>query len=265
MKIARCIVTVAPLRKEPDHRSEMVSQLLLMEDMEIVSSEKDFLKVKCLYDGYEGWVHRFQVSMLEGNIEQGPHPKMINGDPFREVSCNGEHITMLFGSPLSAFDHGKARFSEMDWVYEGRFWNAAEAHFNAETIKWVVDHFIHVPYLWGGRSIVGVDCSGFTQLVFRFFHQVLPRDAADQSQLGEPVGFIQEAKCGDLAFFDDEQGNIIHVGIMANSGEIWHASGSVRLDPIDHVGIMHKVSGERTHRLRIIKRIVPSSFVEFDV
>jgi cell wall-associated NlpC family hydrolase len=102
-------------------------------------------------------------------------------------------------------------------------------------------------------------------MVFRFFHQVLPRDAADQSQLGEPVGFIQEAKCGDLAFFDDEQGNIIHVGIMANSGEIWHASGSVRLDPIDHVGIMHKVSGERTHRLRIIKRIVPISFVEFDV
>lgn len=265
MKIARCIVTVAPLRKEPDHRSEMVSQVLLMEDMEIISIANEFLKVRCLYDGYEGWIHRFQIVHLDEGAQIGPNLQMINGDPFRVVYCNGEPLTMLFGSPLAAFDHGKSNFNGMDWVYEGRFWNAAEAHFNAETIKWVIDHFIHVPYLWGGRSIVGVDCSGFTQLVFRFFHQVLPRDAAEQSVMGETVGFIQEGKCGDLAFFDDEKGDIIHVGILANSHEIWHASGSVRLDPIDHVGIMHKETGERTHRLRIIKRIVPSSFVEFDV
>lgn len=126
--------------------------------------------------------------------------------------------------------------------------------FTAENIREVASKYLDVPYLWGGRSSCGIDCSGFSQQVFRRFGIKLPRDAYQQAELGEVVGFLQEAVCGDLAFFDNEEGRITHVGIMLGNDQIIHASGKVRIDRIDHLGIVQSETGLRTHKLRIIKR-----------
>jgi cell wall-associated NlpC family hydrolase len=111
-------------------------------------------------------------------------------------------------------------------------------------------------YLWGGRSVFGIDCSGFTQSVFKFLNVHLLRDAQQQATQGELVAFLQQAHCGDLAFFDDGEGHIIHVGILLNAHEIIHAAGKVRIDKIDNQGIIEADTGQRTQRLRIIKRYV---------
>jgi cell wall-associated NlpC family hydrolase len=202
MKYVSCSVVAAPLRKEPSHRSEMVSQLLLNEAGEVLETEKQFTKVRCLYDEYEGWVANNQIVSVD--------------------------------QPTSISD--------------------SVAPFDADAIRKTSLTYLDVPYLWGGKSKNGIDCSGFSQQVFKTFGIKLPRDAYQQAELGEVVGFLLEAQCGDLAFFDNEEGRITHVGIMLSSDEIIHAAGKVRIDKIDNQGIINSETGARTHKLRIIKR-----------
>ena len=121
-------------------------------------------------------------------------------------------------------------------------------------VKQLVYKFLNTPYLWGGKSVFGIDCSGFSKLVYKLLNVAIPRDAWQQALHGDTVSFLQEAKCGDLAFFDDEEGKIVHVGILLNEHEIIHSSGKVRLDKIDNQGIQNVETKQRTHKLRIIKR-----------
>ena len=127
---------------------------------------------------------------------------------------------------------------------------------DAKTIKQIAFTFLNSTYLWGGKSVFGIDCSGFTQSVYKFLNIHLLRDAEQQATQGYLVGFLQQAHCGDLAFFDDEEGRIIHVGMLLNDHEIIHAAGKVRIDKIDTEGIINADTGLRTQRLRIIKRYV---------
>jgi cell wall-associated NlpC family hydrolase len=113
----------------------------------------------------------------------------------------------------------------------------------------------NVPYLWGGKSSFGIDCSGFVQQVFKLFGKHLLRDTYQQATQGESIGFLQEVQCGDLAFFDNAEGRIVHVGILLNSETIIHASGNVRVDTMDSYGIINRNTGMRTHQLRVIKRV----------
>lgn len=247
------IVPVTPMRLEASHRSEMVSQLLFGECATILETGKDFMQVSSLYDNYIGWIQKSQLveiseeQALKGNA-------LLNGDVFRAITCNRTAMQVSFGSPLHFFDHGMAKIGAYEFHYEGKFWNPAEAQFNEATLTWVSHQFLNTAYLWGGRSIFGIDCSGLTQQIFRFLGIQLPRDAYQQAVLGEVVGFLQEAKCGDLAFFDNAEGKITHVGMMLDNARIIHASGKVRIDPIDNMGIIHSETGERTHQLRIVKR-----------
>jgi gamma-D-glutamyl-L-lysine dipeptidyl-peptidase len=204
MKYVVCNVTVAPLRKEPAHRSEMTSQLLRNEIAEVLEAEKQFTKVKCLYDDYEGWVANNQVTPRETSPEEGA--------------------------------------------------GVGTAPFEAAGIKEKALKFLDTPYLWGGKTACGIDCSGFSQQVFKQFGIKLPRDSYQQAEAGEVVGFLVEARCGDLAFFDNEEGRITHVGIMLSNDQIIHSSGKVRIDKIDSQGIINSETGARTHKLRIIKR-----------
>jgi cell wall-associated NlpC family hydrolase len=137
---------------------------------------------------------------------------------------------------------------------KGKFGYPRDVNFNEETIHWLTSQYLNTAYLWGGRTISGIDCSGFTQQNLWFLHIQLPRDAYQQAALGEVVGFLPEAVCGDLVFFDNSEGKITHVGIMLDSATVIHASGKVRIDDIDNFGIVNRDTGERTHQLRIIKR-----------
>jgi cell wall-associated NlpC family hydrolase len=116
--------------------------------------------------------------------------------------------------------------------------------------------YVNAPYLWGGKTPFGIDCSGFTQMVYKLNGYALLRDASQQATQGVPLSFIEESEAGDLAFFDNEEGKIIHVGIIMDDNYIIHASGKVRVDRLDHLGIYNAELNKHTHKLRVIKKII---------
>lgn len=254
MVYALCCVPVSPMRAEASHRSEMVSQLLFGECGSVTEETKDFVKITSLYDGYEGWCQRSQLQ-LTGSIPGDTNSTILVGEWVDKVSINGTNAWVPMGTPIISAAHEDLVIGPFRIRYQvGSPWNTATAMPTADAITARAMRFLNTPYLWGGRSVFGIDCSGFTQSVFRFFHTKLLRDAYLQATQGENIGFLQEARCGDLAFFDNAEGKITHVGILLNDEAIIHASGKVRIDKIDHAGIINTDTGERTHTLRIIKR-----------
>lgn len=250
MSYAICIVPVAPVRTFHDHRAEMSSQLLFGEQVKIISvTENGWAQVECCNDGYTGCCRMNQFVVLDKMIEQ---TNEYTASWVQPIYVNDEMLMIPFGSDLSIV---KASIPGYKIMYEGEMIQAANKHFNEGNIKELSHSFCNTAYVWGGRSVFGIDCSGFAQAVFKMMNIALARDANQQVNAGEVIGFLQEAKCGDLAFFDDEAGNIVHVGILLNAQQIIHASGKVRIDNIDNEGIINTTTGKRTHRLRIIKRI----------
>lgn len=253
MTHAVCIVPVAPIRKFADHTAEMVSQLLFGEYCRVTEITKDgFAKIVVDYDGYEGWC---QLQQLAGQ-EAGPAVNgaaLLAADWASLLHCNSVAMHVPFGSTLTTNKEGKIVIGNN--IFTTVCNTLTTLSTGADLIQQIAFTFLNTPYLWGGRSVFGIDCSGFTQMVYKFFGIVLLRDASMQATQGVAVDFLQQVQCGDLAFFDNDAGDIIHVGILLNSHEIIHASGKVQVDDIDNGGIINRVTGQRTQKLRIIKRL----------
>ena len=252
MDLVVCIVPVGPMHKEAAHRSEMVSQLLFGEVAEALEKSKDFTRLRGLHDGYEGWCQTSQLTGIE--TPQAAWYKQLSAEWISTIDFNGYPMQLSLGSSLDMMHKGAAQIGKFSFSYQGKTWDPSLVKFEAEILSRLALQYLNTPYLWGGRSIFGIDCSGYVQQLFRFFNKPLPRDAYLQATVGEVVGFLQEVQCGDLAFFDNEEGRITHVGLLLNPGTIIHASGKVRIDKIDNMGIVNSDTGERTHTLRIIKR-----------
>lgn len=253
MSYAICCVPVSSLRADPSHRSEIISQLVFGEQCIILEKAKDnWVKIRCDYDNYEGWCQEYQLIQLDKPIEI--ISDMLTGEWENLITYNGLPMHISFGSPLPGLVDGKALWAKSTIQFEGSLIDRTALQFNEEQIRAIAMRFINTSYLWGGKSIFGIDCSGFCQTVFKFFNISILRDAYQQARQGDSVGFLQEAKCGDLAFFDNAEGRITHVGILLNESEIIHSSAKVRIDPIDNMGIINHENGERTHNLRIIRR-----------
>jgi len=254
MNYTVCCVPVSPMRAEPSHKSEMVSQQLFGEKSMIQETGAgNWVRIKLKYDGYEGWCQLSHLSEIEE--DQYTHTdKELTAGWINEIDYNGHPMYVPLGSSLSAFRNGKVFWRRNIVHFKGEVWNPDEINFDKKLVKQIAFKFLNTSYLWGGKSVFGIDCSGFTQMVYKFLNMSLLRDAWQQAQQGTVVNFLQEASCGDLAFFDNEEGRIVHVGILLSEHEIIHASGKVRIDKIDTQGILNLETKQRTHQLRIIKR-----------
>ena len=254
MSYAINLLSVVPMRKEATHRSEMVSQLLFGEYVEVLEDGGDFWRVKCLYDGYEGWV---QASQLKP-ADEVKKTDVFVGHWSGKVSINDHVKPIPFSAPVFAVNE-PVLISGVKLSYDlspAAIWQSGLEHLNAATLLPAYSPYLDTPYLWGGKSVFGIDCSGFAQQVFKLFGIKLLRDAYQQATQGEAVSDLDASQAGDLAFFHNEAGRITHVGILLRPDQIVHAAGKVRIDVIDKDGIINVDTGKRTHQLHSIRRFI---------
>ena len=251
-----CNLSIIPLRIEPSDSSEMVSQLLFGEHFKIIEIRKTWSKVRIAFDNYEGWIDNKQYE----EVSEETYTKITNSDTtlaneLIEFATDEKQnfITVSLGSSLPFYKNQNALINGTNFNYEGAI---ISKKLTKESIVETAFKYLNTPYLWGGKTPFGIDCSGFTQMVYKLCGYKLLRDAMQQATQGEVLSFIEESEPGDLAFFDNSEGIITHVGIIMKDNYIIHAHGKIRIDRLDHSGIFNISTHRHTHKLRVIKKII---------
>jgi cell wall-associated NlpC family hydrolase len=229
----------------------MTSQLLFGELFDIIEEKEGFLQIINVWDNYEGWIDSSQATILtdEEHHSLSSSARKTVTEPFAKVTLN-KYSELMVPAGGDIYTSGKKLFE-----IKGLSFLFDETSSRPVDVAGTAKKFLNAPYLWGGKTCFGIDCSGFTQVLFKTIGIPIPRDSSQQVNSGEPVSLLSETLPGDLAFFDDEEGNIIHVGLLLSPEEIIHASSRVRLDSIDHHGIFNKELRRYTHKLRTIRRV----------
>lgn len=251
-------IPLIPLRAEASEESAMVSQLLFGQQIEILETTEKWYFIKNLSDNYEGWISKRTVN-AKRFTEKAVDTSKFKAAKTPLVVCfmtsSVEKIILPGGSMLPPIT--REQFELGGEIYQiAQLEPVYTKNDNRQLAVELALQYTNAPYLWGGKSILGIDCSGLVQVVYSMLGIFLPRDASQQVEHGEPVDFLSEVQPGDLAFFANEEGNIIHVGILVNSHQIIHASGNVKKEIIDSQGIISSQTGEYSHNLRVIKRVI---------
>ncbi|MCB9201891.1 MAG: C40 family peptidase [Flavobacteriales bacterium] len=250
-----CQTTTAPMRAEPKSQSEMISQFLFGELAEIIQQENTWIQLQTTYDNYVGWVDCGQViEISEEEFNSKKEDVNYVTSPFDYAILEENPFPLTIGAQFKIHQENKIQLADKTFSFDGKY--IKNQKLNKEKIAEIAKIYINTPYLWGGKSTFGIDCSGLSQMCYKLCGYYLPRDAYQQAEIGNVINFLDEAEEGDLAFFENEEGKIIHVGILLNDSKIIHAHGKVRIDTIDYNGIYNSETKKYSHKLRVIKKII---------
>lgn len=249
MKFGLCNLSIVPLRSEASDRSEMVSQLLYGDTFKVLEHRSKWSRIRLDFDGYEGWIDNKQYLVLaeEDYKLLNNLPPLLSTDLVNYLTSEEPQLICI---PIGA------NIAVKDYLNQSFDGNKVSGQLPKSAIVETALLYLNTPYLWGGKTPFGIDCSGFTQIVYKLCGYSLLRDASQQASQGEALSFIEESEPGDLVFFDNPEGSIIHVGIMMEDNHIIHAHGKVRIDRLDHSGIFNSEKRRHTHKLRVIKRVI---------
>jgi len=253
MRYAVAYLNIVPLRAEASHRSEMVSQLLFGEYMKVFETKDEWSYIQLEHDSYKGWVQSIQLHLVDEKeylaFQNSTKVKALSD--FSTILVDGDKVTILKGTNLPFYANGFFMFRDKKISYSAEVISQKQSRQKLiETAK----SYLNTPYLWGGKTLAGIDCSGFSQMVYHINGYTIKRDASLQAQQGSLVAFLTQAQEGDLAFFENEEAKITHVGIILADEKIIHAAqGKVRIDKLDQEGIYNEELKKYTHHLRMVK------------
>ncbi len=259
---AVCQLSVVPIRAGASDKEEIVTQLLFGELVDILDepkSKRNWCQVRCDWDGYEGWMDIRQLKRISEEDVDAYRSDSAHCLDLTSILANNDHfLPVLMGATLPQYDGVNVHIGDKHYTFGGQAIRKGALEATPEIIIKLARRYLYAPYLWGGRSPFGIDCSGFTQIVYKMAGFRLRRDASQQVEQGRLIDFVDQAQAADLAFFENDKGRIVHVGIVMEGGFIIHAAGQVRIDKLDHYGIFNEERGIYSHKLRIIKRFLPN-------
>ncbi|MFK5879169.1 MAG: C40 family peptidase [Flavobacteriaceae bacterium] len=256
MQFGICNLSIISLRIEPNDQSEMISQLLFGEHFKVLEKRSKWSRVRVVFDKNEGWIDNKQFIDIEENefLELNENTNNLAGELIDFLSDDKEGLTPIpLGAILPFYKETSLSILNKKYSYQGI---TRSGKTPKNTLIDTAFMYLNTPYLWGGKTPFGIDCSGFTQMVYKLCGYQLLRNANEQATQGDVLSFIEESKPGDLAFFDNNEGEIVHVGIIMEDNYIIHAHGKVRIDRLDHSGIYNVDTQRHTHKLRVIKKII---------
>ena len=259
---AVCHLSVVPIRAGASDKEEIVTQLLFGELVDILDepkSKRNWCQVRCDWDGYEGWMDIRQLKRISEEDVDAYRSESAHCLDLTSILANNDHfLPVLMGATLPQYDGVNVHIGDKHYTFGGQAIRKGALEATPEIIIKLARRYLYAPYLWGGRSPFGIDCSGFTQIVYKMAGFRLRRDASQQVEQGRLIDFVDQAQAADLAFFENDKGRIVHVGIVMDGGFVIHAAGQVRIDKLDHYGIFNEERGVYSHKLRIIKRFLPN-------
>lgn len=234
----------------------MVSQVLFGETFTVIEEEKEWSKIRLTFDNIEGFINNEQYLKITKNffLELKTEKQYFSGEIVDFITNSKNELTTIpLGATLPFYNNEKLQINGEFYLYEGSILLDKRAK---NEISKTAFTYLNTPFLWGGKTPFGIDASGFVQMVYKLCGYQLFREAKLQATQGEVLSFIEESEAGDLAFFDNDEGEIIHVGIILKDYHIIHAHGKVRIDTLDHSGIFNADTQKHTHKLRIIKKLI---------
>ncbi len=250
LKFGYCKVSISPVRAENKDQAEILTQLLFGEIIQLEELIGNWCKIITFSDNYSGWIDvKHFLPLTQKELNRWQDGLSFENSIYRTLQTPWGNQRIVKGSFIpynneKGFTIGNDFFQFIE----------PETKFVTDSVYELATEYLNTPYLWGGKSPFGIDCSGLTQTVFRFFDKNLPRDASQQVEHGMEIEY-EDISSGDLAFFHNKDGKIIHVGILNGDGLIIHASGCVRIDSFTNEGIVHSETGYLTHSLSFIKRM----------
>ncbi len=266
MTFVVCPLSTIAVRSHPSQRSEMISQLLFGEMAEIMEEKgHTWAKVRCVWDDTVGWVASNQLLQITySEYESYREQYALSLELLQAVTSNDHFLPVVLGAQLPGFDGIRFQLGEKDYAFSGQVIFPGSATANRDLLIKLARRFLHTPFLWGGRSPLGIDGAGLVQMAYKLCGIRLPRTAEQQVLEGVNVDFTEQAQPGDIAFFENNFGRVIHAGIVMPDSQILHAFGKVRIDLFDHYGIFDRERRKYSHRLRVIKSILPAVSVPKD-
>ena len=236
----------------------MISQLLFGELAEVLETKgRQWAKVRCAWDNFVGWVATNQLKpVTPTEFERFQQEYAYSLELFHTILAEDFCVPIVMGAQLPGFDGMRFKLAEHYFTFSGQAVFPENMERSPDFILKIARKYLHAPFLWGGRSPMGIDAPGLIQAVFKLAGVQMPREAEQQVFYGEAVDFVEQSQPGDIAFFENKAGRISHCGIILPNNEVLHSYGSVRIDAIDHYGIYNKKEARYTHRLRVVKRML---------
>ena len=254
------LYSVIPVREEAREGAEQATQILFGEMFDILEETPRWKRVRLDSDGQEGWVDAKMVTPMS-DAEYKKHraamkeaAKVVFPITYAVSENNGQTLPLTAGTCLAGYKEGRFEVLGVGFRIDPNMVITQPLDLNEQNLIQTVRFFLNTPYLWGGKNALGMDCSGFTQVVMSLFGKGLLRNASEQVKQGRAVRSLQKVQAGDLAFFDHEDGKISHVGIVIDSTRIVHCSGRVKVEKLDESGIFSAETGQHTHHLVSLRR-----------